>query len=127
MKYILTILRITDAIAAFFTVLFIIGMIHSKPNFIVKILFIVKLIIASLLIYRFGYLKDLKFSDTDRQLVVSSSIYIIILSFMDIITAFEEKIRNFISSIISPSTNTSASKIESTTSSSTPNNTDIST
>jgi hypothetical protein len=92
-------------------VFFIFGVINDTPKFILEINFVIKIIISLYLIYRFNsfretYLGSTKteFTEFDRKLVYSSSVYIIILSFFDIFVIYLNKIRSIISGIFQPVT-----------------------
>jgi hypothetical protein len=78
--------------------LFIVGILNDKIFFLLEINFIIKIIIASYLVYRFNSYNDdkLKFTEFDRKLVYSSGLYILFLSFTDILVLYTTKIRNII-------------------------------
>ena len=84
--------------------LFIVGVLNDKIIFLLEINFIIKIIIASYLVYRFNsYSKDkLKFTEFDRKLVYSSGLYILFLSFTDILVLYTTKIRNLITHYTMP-------------------------
>ena len=101
-------------------VLFIVGIVQQRPVFLLKMLFVVKCILAAFLIYRFhpyrrgpypydkspGY--DTKtsaklpsqfsvtFTQLDQKVVYSSAIYILLLSFSDVIVYYMDWIRGWI-------------------------------
>jgi len=84
-------------------VLFIIGFFQSKPTLIIQFNFIVKIILALFLIYRFNsYRKHkIEFTELDRKVCYSAGIYIILISFFDLINHYTHYIR---SNIILPIT-----------------------
>ena len=77
-------------------VLFIIGFFQSKNDYIVQFNFIVKIILALFLVYRFNnYRKHkIEFTELDRKVCYSSGIYIILISFFDLINNYIDTIRN---------------------------------
>jgi hypothetical protein len=86
-------------------VLFIVGFFQSKPTYIVQFNFVVKVILALFLIYRFNnYRKHkIEFTELDRKVCYSAGIYIILISFFDLINHYVDAIRNnFILPITSP-------------------------
>jgi O-antigen/teichoic acid export membrane protein len=76
-------------------VLFIIGFFQSKPTLIIQFNFVVKVILALFLIYRFNnYRKHkIEFTDLDRRICYSAGIYIILISFFDLINNYIDTIR----------------------------------
>ena len=76
-------------------VLFIIGFFQSKPTFIIQFNFVVKTILALFLIYRFNnYRKHkIEFTELDRKVCYSAGIYIILISFFDLIDHYTDTIR----------------------------------
>jgi len=77
-------------------VLFIIGFFQSKNDYIIQFNFIVKVILALFLVYRFNnYRKNkIEFTELDRKVCYSSGIYIILVSFFDLINNYIDTIRN---------------------------------
>jgi hypothetical protein len=84
-------------------VLFIIGFFQSKPNIMIQFNFIVKVILALFLIYRFNNYRKHKivFTELDRKVCYSAGIYIILISFVDLINHYTDYVR---SSLILPIT-----------------------
>ena len=80
------------------TILFIIGFFTNKPSIFLSINFIVKICISLFLIYRFNsYRKNkLLFTELDRKVCYSAGIYILFVSFLDVIQFYTDQIRNFI-------------------------------
>ena len=68
--------------------LFIIGFFQVQPNLILKFNIFFKIILALFLIYRFNdYRKQpIRFTELDRKICFSTGVFIIIISFIDIIT-----------------------------------------
>lgn len=77
-------------------ILFIIGFFQQKPTFIIQFNFIVKIILAIFLMYRFNnYRKDkITFTELDRKVCYSAGLYIILISFFDLINHYTDYIRN---------------------------------
>ena len=67
-------------------VLFIIGFFSGKPESFLFANFIVKVLIALFLIYRFNSYRiyKIKFTELDRKLCYSAGLYILLISFVDI-------------------------------------------
>jgi len=76
-------------------VLFIIGVFQNKLNYFVEFNFVVKVILALFLIYRFNsYRKHkIEFTELDRRVCYSAGIYIILISFFDLINKYIDTIR----------------------------------
>jgi hypothetical protein len=85
-------------ITKFTVVLFIIGFFQNKPMWLVQFNFVIKVILALFLIYRFNsYRKHkIEFTELDRKVCYSAGIYIILISFFDLINHYTEYIRNHI-------------------------------
>ncbi len=80
------------------TVLFIIGYFSNKPSIFLSINFVVKVCISLFLIYRFNkYRKNkLIFTELDRKVCYSAGIYILFVSFLDVIQNYTDIIRSLI-------------------------------
>ena len=76
--------------------LFIVGFFKVQPALILKFNIFFKIILALFLIYRFNdYRKQpIRFTELDRKICFSTGFFIIIISFIDIITYNIEFIRN---------------------------------
>jgi hypothetical protein len=76
--------------------LFIIGFFQVQPELILKFNIFFKAVLALFLIYRFnGYRKqNIRFTELDRKICFSTGVFIILISFIDIITYNIEFIRN---------------------------------
>jgi hypothetical protein len=76
--------------------LFIIGFFQVQPVLILQFNIFFKVILALFLIYRFnGYRKQkIRFTELDRKICFSTGVFIILISFIDIITFNIEYIRN---------------------------------
>ena len=80
------------------TVLFIIGYFSNKPSIFLSINFIVKVCISLFLIYRFNRYRKHKliFTELDRKVCYSAGIYILFVSFLDVIQNYTDIIRSLI-------------------------------
>lgn len=87
--------------------LYIFGIIDAKQTTLLKFNFVLKVVASIYLIYRFNNWSKSKmeFTNLDRKLIVSVSIFSLIISFSDIIIVYLNYIRNFV-------TNNFTSKIE---------------
>ena len=79
-------------------VLFVFGLLQDRPDFLMKMLFGVKLILAAFLIYRFHPYRRhrITFTELDQKVVYSSAIYILLLSFSDVVVYYTDAIRDHI-------------------------------
>ena len=79
--------------------LFLIGFFQNKPTLFVGFNFFVKVILGFFLVYRFNsYRKHkIEFTELDRKVCYSAGIYIVLISFVDYINAYTEKIQKIIS------------------------------
>jgi len=83
-------------VTKFTVLLFLIGIFQNKPFILIQFNFVIKVILAIFLIYRFNsYRKHkIEFTELDRKVCYSAGIYIILISFLDIINFYTEYIRN---------------------------------
>ena len=79
---------------AFF--LYVTGFLSIKPPFLAQINFGLKLLIAIFLIYRFNSHRTYKirFTELDRKIGHSAGLYILIVSFAEILNQYTELLRN---------------------------------
>lgn len=77
---------------------FFVGIFSSKPIIIIQIAFVVKLLIALFLIYRFNnWRKDkIQFTELDRKAAYSAGTFILAISFSDIIMQYTDEIRGLV-------------------------------
>jgi len=86
-------------------IFFFVGIFQKKLDYVVQLNFVVKVILALFLIYRFNsYRKHkIEFTELDRKICYSVGIYIITISFLDLINRYVDTIRNkFILPITQP-------------------------
>ena len=92
----LNFLKFFSFITKFTVVLFIIGFLQNKPTILAQFNFVIKIILALFLIYRFNSYRKQKinFTELDRKVCYSAGVYIILISFFDLINHYTEYIRN---------------------------------
>jgi hypothetical protein len=78
--------------------LYITGLLTYKPPFLLQINFCLKILVALFLIYRFNSHRNhqIRFTELDRKVASSAGLYILVVSFADIIDQYTEEIRSFI-------------------------------
>jgi hypothetical protein len=93
--------------------LFMVGIFQAKSTLLIKINFVVKVLIALFLVYRFNsYRKDkIVFTDLDRKVAYSAGKYILLISFIDISEYYLEIIRSYITPYTLPVINYFKEKI----------------
>jgi hypothetical protein len=98
------ILSAFSAISKLFFILFIFGFVNNTPEYLIRLNGALKIILALYLIYRFnGYYGDKSpFTELDRKIVYSSAVYILLLSFADIIIKYIDVIRSYIIQYTNP-------------------------
>lgn len=92
----LMIVKIFSYTSKIVLVLFLIGFFQEKPALIIELNYILKILIAVFLIYRFNsYRKHaVVFTELDRKVTYSAGMYILVISFVDIITYYMHEIRS---------------------------------
>jgi hypothetical protein len=96
-------IKIFSIITQIIVFLFIIGFFQEKPTEFLVINSFVKILISFFLIYRFNnYRKNIKFTELDRKVIYSAALYIIIISFADILNKYIEIIRTYIYKFTKP-------------------------
>jgi len=74
--------------------LFMIGFFKEPPISILKINYVIKIAIAFFLIYRFNsYRTNIVFTKLDRKVAYSAGLYILTISFIDILNPYLEMVR----------------------------------
>ncbi len=76
-----------------FITLFIIGFIKSPPNVFLTFTFLMKILVAVILLYKFGYKRTKEFTELDRRIIVLISIFMLVMSFTDFINQFIDEIK----------------------------------
>ena len=78
--------------------LFFIGFLDFKPHWFLEFNFFVKACLGLFLIYRFNPYRKYKisFTELDRKICYSCGVYIIVISFVDYLNKYTDKIRQLI-------------------------------
>ena len=84
--------------------LYIIGVTNAKSETVLTINFYVKLFLGFFLVYRFGSrrVNAIKFTDLDRKIAYSAGLYIIVLSFSDLLASITEITRSHVIKFLEP-------------------------
>lgn len=87
--------------------LFIVGFFQDKPIAYVEFNSILKIVLGLFLIYRFNkYRKEkIKFTELDRKVCYSVGLYIIVISFIDILNKYVDQFREIIKPYTMPIVN----------------------
>jgi len=82
-------------ISKVYFVLFLFGFLDVQPELLLQINYVLKVLISVYIIYRFNTWRkeNVTFTNLDRKLVVSLSVYNLLLSFSDLIFFYIEQIR----------------------------------
>ena len=85
-------------------VLYIIGASSAKSIYLIKINFFVKIFLGFFLVYRFSSRREhtIKFTDLDRKIAYSAGLYIIVISFSDLLLTITEKTRYYVTNLLQP-------------------------
>lgn len=85
-------------------VLYIIGASSAKSIYLIKINFFVKIFLGLFLVYRFSSRREhtIKFTDLDRKIAYSAGLYIIVISFSDLLLTVTEKTRHYVTAFLQP-------------------------
>lgn len=88
-------LRVFSFILKTAFILYITGFLIIKPPFLAQINFVLKIIIAIFLIYRFNSHRThkIKFTELDRKIGHSAGLYILIVSFSEVLNYYTELLR----------------------------------
>ena len=91
----LSIVKLFSYTSKIVLVLFLIGFLQEKPLYIIELNYILKIIIALFLVYRFNsYRRNaVVFTELDRKVTFSAGMYILVISFVDIITYYTHELR----------------------------------
>ena len=78
--------------------LFIVGFFQEKPQEYLKLVFFVKILLGLFLIYRFNKFRKnkIQFTELDRKACYSAGVFILVVSFVDILNSYLEKIREVV-------------------------------
>jgi hypothetical protein len=82
--------------SAIFIVMYIIGFIGAPPAIFITFTFILKIVIAVTLVYKFGYNPTYKYTELDRRIIIMLSIFMLVMSFTDYMNAMINDIKKLI-------------------------------
>lgn len=101
-KYSLFALRMFSYVYALLMGLFIVGFFQATPPLFNTITFVLKVLTALFLIYRFNPYFNVKttFTKLDRELIMFASFFILIASFTDYINDFLHNVQKIVTGII---------------------------
>jgi hypothetical protein len=77
-------------------ILFIVGYISAPPIIFLKITFIIKVLLAFVLLYKYGYKKENINTELDRRIIVMISIFMLIMSFTDIMNSVVNDVKKIL-------------------------------
>ena len=90
-----------DIITILIFFIFIFGLFKNEPSYFIQINFFIKAFIAIYLIYRFNdFRKVTSITLFDQKICSSAGIYLLIVSFADVINAYFNYIRNIVVSFL---------------------------
>lgn len=103
-KFELAFIKFFNFITTISILLFMVGVFQELPISVLKINYVIKIAIAFFLIYRFNpYRKhQIVFTKLDRKVAYSAGLYILTLSFIDILNQYVEIFRSQITSYTLP-------------------------
>jgi len=101
-RYSLVALRLFGYVYAIFMLLFLVGFFQATPPAFNTITFVLKVVVALFLLYRFNpyFNRQTTFTRLDRELIVFSAFFILISSFTDFINDFFHTIRMMVTGFL---------------------------
>ena len=93
-----------DIITILIIILYIIGVINTEPVDFIKFNYFLKILLGFYLIYRFNSFRKnpVEFTDIDRKICFSAGLFIIVISFADIIGDYIKNLRSDVANYIKP-------------------------
>ena len=90
MNYSLTLVRMVGYTYTLFIILFIVGFFQTPPHAFITFTFVVKVLMALFLLYRFNpYInKGFHFTKLDQEIILASAFFVLISSFTDYVNQF---------------------------------------
>jgi len=83
-----------DIITFIMIFIFIYGFVFNNPVIFIQINFIIKVLIAFYLMYKFNdFRENIKFTTLDKKICFSAGFYIFVISFADVINSYFIKLR----------------------------------
>ena len=93
-KFELAFIKIFNFVTKITILLFMVGFFKEPPISILKINYVIKIAIAVFLIYRFNsYRTNIVFTKLDQKVAYSAGVYILTISFIDILNPYLEMVR----------------------------------
>ena len=93
-----------DIITILIIILYTIGIINTEPVDFIKFNYFLKILLGFYLIYRFNSFRKnpIEFTDIDRKICFSAGLFIIVISFADIIGDYIKNLRSDVANYIKP-------------------------
>ena len=93
-----------DIITILIIILYTIGVINAEPVDFIKFNYFLKILLGFYLIYRFNSFRKnpVEFTDIDRKICFSAGLFIIVISFADIIGDYIKNLRSDVANYIKP-------------------------
>jgi hypothetical protein len=87
-----------DIITLIMFCIFIFGFVYNVPSIFIQFNFIIKVLIALYLIYKFNDFRTdtVKFTILDKKICYSAGIYLFLFSFADVINSYFNQLRKLI-------------------------------
>jgi hypothetical protein len=91
-----------DIITLIMFCIFIFGFVYNVPSIFIQFNFIIKVLIALYLIYKFNDFRTdtVKFTLLDKKICYSAGIYLFLFSFADVINSYFRELRKLIMELI---------------------------
>jgi hypothetical protein len=91
-----------DIITLIMFCIFIFGFVYNVPSIFIQFNFIIKVLIAMYLMYKFNDFRTdtVKFTLLDKKICYSAGIYLFLFSFADVINSYFRELRKLIIEII---------------------------
>lgn len=91
-----------DIITLIMFCIFIFGFVYNVPSIFIQFNFIIKVLIALYLIYKFNDFRTdtVKFTLLDKKICYSAGIYLFLFSFADVINSYFRELRKLIIELI---------------------------
>ena len=102
MNHSVSFVKMLGYIYLFSIFLFIVGFFKTPPHAFITFTFVVKVLMALFLLYRFNpyFNKRFHFTKLDQEIVLASAFFIVISSFTDYINQFLKEAQKIVSRII---------------------------
>ena len=86
---------------------FIVGVFTDKPTLYLTVNFFIKVMLSLFLMYRFNSYRihKIRFTELDRKVCYSAGVYILMISFMDLLQSYVERLRHLVNPYTQPVVN----------------------